>query len=178
MIQTYHQGRFEFFVAVIVIAIIALAGLGRYALMAEDARILRLEIISHHFMTGAANARVQYLVHSLTSKKDAQKPFEVAGQLFFYSDQGWPVTTVGSVGKNHQLGDKDCYHLWQSFLQNPPAISLGKKVNASHEFHVFAHANSCQFGYSDGTTYFDYYPLDGRLIFASEHNKSFSINDL
>lgn len=84
MIQTYHQGRFKFFVAVIVIAIIALAGLGRYALMAEDARVLRLEIISHHFMTGAANARIQYLVNGLTNKKNEQEPFELAGQLLFF----------------------------------------------------------------------------------------------
>lgn len=178
MIQTYHQGRFKFFVAVIVIAIIALAGLGRYALMAEDARVLRLEIISHHFMTGAANARIQYLVNGLTNKTNEQEPFDVAGQLLFFSEQGWPVSTLGPVGKNHQPGDKDCYHLWQLFLQNPPSITVGQIVTAGDEFRVFAHANSCRFGYGDGTTYFDYYPLDGRLIFVSEHNKSFSINDL
>jgi hypothetical protein len=89
LIQTYHHGRFELFVSLIVIAIVALAALSRYALMAEDARILRLQIISSHFMTGAANLRAQFLVSNTVNKTSNQKMLGVSGQEFYFSDQGW-----------------------------------------------------------------------------------------
>jgi hypothetical protein len=165
LIQTYHHGRFEFFVAVIVIAIIALAALGRYALMAEDARILRLEIISHHFMTGAANARVQYLVTNITDKKGEQESLKLAGQSLYFSAQGWPVSVAEPVTDDYQVTDEDCYQLWQLLLQNPAPITKGATEKSHSEYRVFAHANSCRYEFTDVTAYFDYYPLDGRLIF-------------
>lgn len=170
MIQTYHHGRFEFFVAVIVIAIVALAALGRYSLMAEDARILRLEIISHHFMTGAANARIQYLVNNIANKKSEQEPLDLAGRLFYFSAQGWPISIAGPVAENYLPTDEDCHQLWQLLLQNPAPVSVGAIVTGRSEYRVFARANSCRYGFVDGTTYFDYYPLDGRLTFAPGAN--------
>lgn len=166
MIQTYHHGRFEFFVAVIVIAIIALAALGRYSLMAEDARILRLEIISHHFMTGAANARIQYLVTNIADKKGEQEPLDFAGQSLYFSAQGWPVSVSGAVVDDYQITDEDCYQLWQLLLQNPAPISKGTTAKSRREYRAFAQANSCRYEFSDGTAYFDYYPVDGKLTFT------------
>ncbi|MDR7090142.1 hypothetical protein [Cellvibrio fibrivorans] len=165
MIQTYHHGRFEFFVAVIVIAIIALAALGRYSLMAEDARVLRLEIISNHFMTGAANARIQYLVTNIVDKKSEQEPLARSGQPLHFSEQGWPVSVTGPVADDYQVTDEDCYQLWQQLLQNPAPIAKGEAVKSRWDYRVFANANSCRYEFTDGSAYFDYYPFDGRLMF-------------
>lgn len=176
MIQTYHHGRFEFFVAVIVIAIIALAALGRYALMAEDARILRLEIISHHFMTGAANARIQYLIANIADKKGEQESLNLAGQPLYFSEQGWPVSVAEPVGDDYQVTDEDCYQLWQLLLQNPAPINKGAGMTSGEEYRLFARANSCRYEFIDGTAYFDYYPLDGRLIFIPGRHESSGIN--
>lgn len=166
MIQTYHHGRFEFFVAMIVIAIVAIAALGRYSLMAGDARILRLEIISHHFMTGATNSRIQFLLANIADKKDAQQQLAVADQVLYFSAQGWPTSVSGPVGENYQPTDDDCYQLWLLLLQNPAPISKGEMVDSDREYRVFAQANSCRYEFTDGTAYFDYFPLDGRLIFS------------
>ncbi|WP_331350858.1 hypothetical protein [Cellvibrio sp. UBA7671] len=165
MIQSYQHGRFEFFVAVIVIAIIALAALGRYTLIAEDARILRLEIISHHFMTGAANARIQYLVTNIVDKRSEQEPLAHSGQSLYFSEQGWPVSVAGPVTEDYQVTDEDCYQLWQQLLQNPAPIAKGEAVKSRWDYRVFANANNCRYEFTDGSAYFDYYPLDGRLMF-------------
>lgn len=165
MIQTYHHGRYEFFVAVIVIAIIALAGLSRYSLMAEDARILRLEIISHHFMTGAANARIQYLVSNIVNKKSEQEPLDIAGKSLYFSPQGWPASVAGLVASDYQPNDEDCYQLWQLLLQNPAPLTKGA-AKSRREYRVISQANSCRYEFTDGTAHFDYYPLDGKLAFT------------
>lgn len=167
MIQTYHHGRFEFFVAVIVIAIIALAAFGRYSFMAKDARVLRLEIISHHFMTGAANTRVEFLVSNIKSQ---QQSLDFAGQSLYFSTQGWPVSVAAPVHDKYQTTDEDCYQLWQLLLQNPAPITKGERVKSRREYRVFAQAYSCRYAFIDGVAYFDYYPLDGKLIFTSGIN--------
>lgn len=170
MIQTYHHGRFEFFVAVIVIAIIAFAAFGRYSLMAKDARILRLEIISHHFMTGAANTRIQFLVTTIADKKGEQEQFDFAGQTLYFSAHGWPVSVAGPVTDDYQSTDEDCYQLWMLLLQNPAPITKGATSKSRREYRVFAQPNSCRYTFSDGTAHFDYYPLEGRLIFTPHIN--------
>lgn len=170
MIQTYHHGRFEFFVAVIVIAIVSLAALGRYSLMAEDARILRLEIISHHFITGAANMRVQFLVANVSGAADRQKPFQVSGKQIYFSQQGWPVSSETLVADNYQPTDEDCYQLWQLLLQNPAPIAKGATVISRKEYRTFAQTNYCRYQFNKGAAYFDYVPLDGSVSFISGAN--------
>lgn len=176
MIQAYHNGRFEFFVAMIVISIIALAAFGRYSLMADDARILRLEIISHHFMTGAANVRVQYLLESIVDKKRKQESLELAGRSLYFSSQGWPASVSGSIAADYQPTDEDCYQLWQLLLQNPAPITKGADIESRNEYRVLAQANNCRYEFTDGTAYFDYYPADGKLIFNPVANQGFNNN--
>lgn len=176
MIQAYHHGRFEFFVVVIVISIIALAALGRYSLMANDARILRLEIISHHFMTGAANARAQYLVEKIVNKRTEQEPLELADKRLYFSPQGWPVSMVGPVAAGYQPNDEDCYQLWQLLLQNPAPITKGIDLESSNEYRAFAQPHNCRYEFSDRTAYFDYFPTDGKLIFTPGTNQGVNNN--
>jgi hypothetical protein len=152
----------------IVIAIISLAGLSRYYLMAEDARILRLKIISQHFMTGAASLRVQFLVSNTADKANTQNQLDIAGQQFFFSEQGWPVSTVGPVVNDYQPTDEECYQLWMHFLQNPAPISKGAGKKSRREYRVFSQANYCHYEFTKGPAYFDYAPLDGRLIFIPD----------
>lgn len=165
MIQVYHHGRFELFVVIIVIAIIALAALSRYSLMADDARILRLQIISHHFITGAANARAQFLVTNIGTNRGEQEVFDLEGKSIYFSAQGWPVSTKGPVGNNYQPTDEDCYQLWMLLLQNPAPITKGVEAKNRDEYRAFAQANNCRYEFTDNTAYFDYYPLNGKLVF-------------
>jgi hypothetical protein len=166
LIQTYHHGRFEFFVVMIVIVIIAMTAFGRYSLMAEEARILRLQTLSHHFMTGAANIRIQYLLAKITNKEDGRQQLDIGGKTFHFSAQGWPVSASGPVGDNYQPTDEDCYQLWQFALQNPAPITKGEFAESDGDYRVFAAANNCRYEFTNGAAYFDYLPLDGRLLFA------------
>ena len=167
MIQTYHHGRFEFFVASAVIAIIAFAALSRYSLMADDAKILRMELISHQFMTGAANIRVKFLVANTGAERSNKTPFDIAGKRFYFSEQGWPLSVKAVVDDNYRPTDDDCHQLWQLLLQNPAPIAKGKA--ASHrEYRVFAQAGYCRYQMTKGGAYFDYVPLDGSLSFIPD----------
>lgn len=167
MNQSYHYGRFEFFVVATVIAIIAIAAISRYSFMAEGARILRLEIISHHFMTGAANMRVQFFLVNATNGVNV-KSLEINDQTLFFSPQGWPVSLKDSISSHYQPTDEDCYQLWQLLLQNPAPIIKGSTIEARKEFRAFSQPNSCRYQFSDGSSYFDYYPLDGGLVFTHQ----------
>lgn len=171
MIQTYHHGRFEFFVAVIVIAIIALAAFGRYSLMAKDTRILRLEVISHHFMTGAANTRIQFLLEAISNRNALfDRHLTIAGKKLYFSPQGWPASVAGVVADNFQLTDEDCYQLWALVLQNPAPIAKGAEASPRGEYRSLAQQDSCRYQYEEGGAYFDYYPATGRLVFVADAN--------
>lgn len=169
MIQSYHYGRFEFFVCLIVISIIALAGLGRYSFMAADARILRLEVLSHHFMTGAANTRIQFLMEKVANHDKPQKQYLlVANKALYFSEQGWPVSVQGVVAEDYRPTDEDCYQLWQMLLQNPAPIAKGYAAPAKGEYRVVALRSSCRYQFEEGDAYFDYFPMDGRLVFSPQ----------
>lgn len=166
MAQTYYHGRFEFFVVTAVIAIVALMAAGRYSVMAEEARILGLQTISHHFMTGASNLRIQFLLAGSANKSNEERQLTIEGSLMYFSSQGWPASVSGPVDVNYRPTDEDCYQFWQQTLQNAAPITLGEFQEGKEEYRVFSGANNCRYEFMDGTAYFDYLPLDGRVIFV------------
>ncbi len=168
MNQSYSKGKFEYFVVATIVALVTLIALDRYTLIAKDARILRLEIISHHFMIAAANMRIEFLTSRITSPSlSAQKALSIDGKLIFVSDQGWPVSTVAPVTDNFQPSDADCYQLWQLLLQNPAPISTGQYSVNKYKYRTFAYLNHCRYELANGDALFDYFPLSGRLLFSA-----------
>lgn len=182
MIQGYSQGRFEWFVVATVIAIIALAVLSRYLLIADDVRVLRFEMLSHRFMTSAANARVEYLVASLKQPNvAARKNIVIAGRRVFFSSQGWPVSVAGPIEGDYQPDDADCFQLWNLLLQNPAPVVQGNGAGeqtegdketffSGQEYQVIAKDFACRYLLVSGKAFFDYYPLEGRLLFVRNNN--------
>ena len=158
-IQRYSRGRFEFFVVATVIALIALVALDRYTLMAKDTQVLRLQIISQHFMTGAANLRVEFLVTQVAKSSTLiHKGLLVEGKFIYMSDQGWPGSFSTPVTDNFQPTEKDCYQLWKILLQNPPPIAFGQRESTQPK--------GCRYTMVKGEAYFDYFPLTGRVLFS------------
>lgn len=168
MIQSYHHERFEFFVSIVVIAIIALAALSHYLFMAEDSRILRMEILSRHFMTGAANARVQYLLETAANEELLEKHYLTPdGKAFHFSSQGWPISVSSMATDKYQPSEEDCYQLWMLLLQNPAPIAKGIQAKPTGEYRVLAQGDKCRYQYEDADAYFDYFPETGRLNFVA-----------
>ncbi len=164
--NSYHNGRFEWFVVATVIAIVSAAALGRYLLMAEDTRTLRLEIISHRLVTAAANARAEFLVRGSSAHQDrAQQAVLIAGQRVYFSPQGWPVTVTAPISEGFRLSDADCIALWNLLLQNPPKLNTSSQRAGRAEYAVSAGNSVCRFQMRKGGAFFDYYPLEGRVIF-------------
>ncbi len=165
--NTYHNGRFEWFVVAIVIAIIAIVALSRYWFMAEDARILRMEILAHRFVTASANARIEFLVSGLAAKGDpAQRYITIANRVVYFSAQAWPVAVSGPVVEGFSLTEEDCAQLWELLLQNPAALSRSTQLNESAEYQVYAGDLVCRFELVNSNAFFDYYPMDGRMLFS------------
>lgn len=164
MKQGYHGGRFEWFVVAIVIALISLTALKRYALMADDARILRMEILAHRLMTGAANARAEFIVNRLINKQDAaQRKMQIADRPVYFSAAGWPVAVTGPVAEDYQLTEEDCAQLWRLLLQNPVAIGRNAAPDPDAEYQLSSGDSVCRFELATGNAFFDYYPLEGRM---------------
>jgi hypothetical protein len=167
-IQRYSRGRFEFFVVATVIALIALVALDRYTLMAKDTQVLRLQIISQHFMTAAANLRVEFLVaHVAKSSTLINKGLLVDGKFIYMSDQGWPGSFSTPVTDNFQPTENDCYQLWKILLQNPPPIAFGQRASKFHKYRVATQPKGCRYTMIKGEAYFDYFPLTGRVLFSA-----------
>lgn len=163
--NTYHNGRFEWFVVIIVIAILSSVALARYLFIAEDARILRLEILSHRLVTAANNMRAGFLVQGDFSQQNpALRMMLIEGQPVYFSAEGWPAAVTAPVTEDFRLADADCIALWNLLLQNPP--TLGSSSSASRaEYSVVAGDSVCRFQLRESEAFFDYYPLEGRIIF-------------
>lgn len=178
MRQSYSRGRFELFIVATVIALIALVALDRYTLIAKKTRILRLEIISHHFMIAAANFRSEILIsEALKLPADLNKGFvkkglSIDGKLLYASPQGWPAS-LSAVSEDFHPTDEDCYQLWQLLLQNPPNITFGEFTADTRQYHAFARADACRYLSVSDKAYFDYFPLSGRLLFSAINDESF-----
>lgn len=167
MVQGYRRSRFEIFVVASVIGFIALVAIDRYSLMIRDSRVLRLEIISHHFMTAAVNMRVQFLVSQLNAPLPQMgHGVLIDRQFIYFSEQGWPLSVSPVMDSTFQPSDEDCYLLWNIFLQNPAAITRGEFTKITQDYRTFARQDSCRYSLEKGKAYFDYYLLSGRLIFS------------
>lgn len=170
MIQGYSRGRFEYFVVATVIALIALIALDRYTLMISEARILRLEIISHHFMTAAANVRTEYLVSRIQGAEHfIPGGIPVGDKIIHVTEQGWPASVM-PLADDFKPSDGDCYQLWQLLLLNPAPVSVGQQVSGTNKYLAFAQADHCRYMMADGEAYFDYFPVSGRLLFSAINN--------
>lgn len=172
MSQSY-RGRFEFFVVATVIAIVALVALDRYNLMAKDARILRLEIISHHFIASAAHCRVQHIMSKHSVDKEALAVEKVGApdsSTIHFSPQGWPASLKNPVTAEFEPTDSDCVDLWRAMLQNPAPIAEGEFVNTSRKYRAFAYQDSCRYALADGAAQFAYFPASGKLLFSAIKN--------
>lgn len=166
--NTYHNGRFEWFVVAIVIAILTLVALSRYWFMAEDARILRMQILAHRFVTAAANARIEFLVSDSVSKGDpAQRYLTIANRAVYFSAQAWPVAVSGPVIDGFSLQEEDCAQLWVLLMQNPAALSRTSQPDNNAEYQLYTGDLVCRFELVNGTAFFDYYPIDGRMLFVA-----------
>lgn len=165
--MSQSRRRFEYFIVATVIAIVALVALDRYTLTAKKTRILRLEIISHHFLTAAANFRSEFLISKVLNKPtDVNKGLLINGKLLYASPQGWPASLAAAVSNEFRPVDEDCYQLWQLLLLNPASITSGEFSVNVHEYRAFARGDACRYLLVGDAAYFDYFPLSGQLSFS------------
>ena len=172
MIKYSGLGRFEFFVVSVVISIIVLVAMGRYMTLAQEARTLSFELMSHHFMTAAVNAKTQWLLTVVNQGKVQANNFSITTEVgsLYFTEKGWPLSEnperAGAVEPNLA----DCYRLWVFLLQPPEAISIqGEASYASQKYHVSLVPNGCRYFLATDENkqfYFDYLPKDGRVLLS------------
>lgn len=166
LLQGYRR-KLEFFLVAIIVAVLFATAFERYAELAKEAKILRLRVISEHFLTAAINLRIESLLSKIPSlETTAQKGVMVDGKVLYVSDQGWPLST-SPLSHNYRPTDTDCYELWQILLQNPASITLGEFTQASADYRVFARGDVCRYAMTNDAYFFDYIPVTGKLLFSS-----------
>lgn len=146
-----------------IVAIVAFIAFERYALLAKDARVLRLRVISEHFMTAAVNLRIEYLLSNAVGTRSPVRGLMVDGKLVYLSEQGWPASTITPVSASFHPDDSECFELWRILLQNPSPIALGQYGNAEEDYKTFALGTGCRYSLKDGEFYFDYFPNTGKI---------------
>lgn len=156
----------------IVIGGIATVALDRYLLLAEQTRNIRFEMLASHFATGAANARANWIIRRHTQDApplSSNQQMELGDQVFYFSSQGWPLSTFPIHEKSFNPRKIDCYHLWMALLQNPPPIAQDPQKKGKKEYYLTTEKGACRYYWNkEGTQdyYFEYHPLHGlvRLV--------------
>jgi MSHA pilin protein MshB len=160
--------KFEFYIVVSVIGIVALVAVQRYLHLADEVRRLNFETLAKHFTTAVYNYRARWIMaqqYAYTSQ------LNLDGLVLNFSAQGWPLgvlTSSSSLPPLVEVSINSCLSLWNNFLQNPPAISYaGGDPYGSHRYHLsLSSERSCQFELitkDPRAMYFEYAPLSGAV---------------
>lgn len=166
--MTRRQFRmFEFFLVAAVIGVIALMGISRYLDLGRETRRIGFELLSHHFTTAVANARVHWLIQGVQG--GSREFLEGDGAHLYMSPAGWPASTENKITSVPQdLTPDDCLDLWFELLQNPMQASLeGKEPRGERRYHIsLLERGICRYELVTreyNSHYFDYSPADGRV---------------
>lgn len=164
--------KLEFFLVAIIFSTLVFIAAGRYSELAKETQILRLKVISEHFITSAVYLRIEYLVSKTSATQTTdERGVMVEGKLIYVSEGGWPASSRSPVRENFHPADADCYELWQVLLQNPASIAIGKFASTREEYRAYANGESCRYTIANGTFYFDYFPLTGERTYGPVVNK-------
>jgi len=154
---------FEFYFVVSVIGLILIVGIQRYFKLAEDTRRLSFEILAKNFSAAVYNHHSHWIMAQQSPDKNYQ--IVVDDSVIQFSLQGWPlaVDVDQSGGENVSLAG--CVSLWNTFLQNPPAISSSdEKPSNSRPYHVKLTADKkCRYELMATGFYFEYSPFSGQV---------------
>jgi type II secretory pathway pseudopilin PulG len=173
VIKSYGLGRFEFLVVTTVMSIILSVAIARYMALTQEARILSFELMSHHFMTAAVNARTQWLLQVIGGDKSSSQVIGLTtgvGSLYFTA-QGWPLSESQDRAVAGEPNLDDCHRLWVLLLQPSEPISMqGSAAFASQKYHLSLIPNGCRYflaADSEAHYYFDYLPQAGRVVVSA-----------
>ena len=153
---------FEFYFVVSVIGLVLIVGIQRYYRLAEDTQRLSFEILANNFSAAIYNHRARWLMAQQSSENTDQ--LKIENTLVQFSAEGWPIAVDARASKKINLSN--CLSLWNSLLQNPPAISFaGGEPYGSYKYHLNLTAdNKCRFELvKPKGFYFEYSPVSGQV---------------
>lgn len=161
---------FEFYLAVIIIGVIVLVGIQRYFRLAEQTQRLSFEIVAQHFSASVYSLHAQWI---LARQKQAQADLVLVDSVAIeFTPEGWPLAAAAEISTDQLVSVRGCLALWQTLLQNPPAISFeGGDAYGSRAYHLSLTPDAkCHFEFiSDHPNdyYFDYSPQTGQVAMHS-----------
>lgn len=160
---------FEFYFVMSVIGLIVLVGLQRYLQLAEETKGLKVEILSHYFSASVYNHHARWL---MAQQQENKLLMTIDGVDIQFSKGGWPLAVVTNKPLVNGPTVSGCLSLWNSFLQNPPAVSYeGGDAYGTRAYHLsLSPEANCRFEFitkHPNEFYFDYDPASGKVIFHS-----------
>ena len=156
--------RFEFYVVISVISLIALFGIQRYSKLAGEAQRLGVEALAQNFSAAVYNYRSRWIIE----QQRGSNLLKVGDILVQFSAQGWPMAVLANESPYMSVTISSCLSMWKTFLQNPPALSYeGGDTYGTHVYHlVISSKNVCRFEWAGNPSknfYFEYSPISGEV---------------
>jgi hypothetical protein len=156
--------RFEFYVVLSVVSVVALFGIQRYSDIAKEAQRFGFEALAQNFSATVYNYRSRWILDQQRDKN----VLEVDGSLVQFSMQGWPLAVLSNENVYAGVTLSSCASLWKTFLQNPPTLSYkGSQASGTATYHLVINSeNLCRFERTVSESpgfYFEYSPVSGEV---------------
>ena len=168
---------FELIVVIVIIALIAAAGLKYYMDIRDEAVRTGLVTQARNFAAVIQGARAQWLSGDHPDIAPTQPGMKLAvnldGNRVFVNERGWPAnTSIELDSSSNSQTAAECYELWFALMNNPQAATVqgapgvgGKK--GQQRYHISAIEGVCRFEIVSrpyAGSYFDYHLKTGKVL--------------
>lgn len=158
---------FEIVLVVVIISILAAAGLKYYTDINDAARKTGFESQARSFAAAIHAGRADWMLQQYSGRIPTQPGTKLSvnldGERIFVNEKGWPANTSPELDSSIETQTAaECYELWFGLMSHPiPASVEGIEPPTSNSarYHVSRHGNACRYQLRsalDEVYFFDY----------------------
>lgn len=167
---------FELILVIVIIGILAAAGLAYYIQVREEAVRTEVQTQARNFAGAIQGARAAWLIGEhpdiIPTEPGSKLTVNLDGTLIYVNEMGWPANSSAELDSSSDSQTAaECYELWVGLMQNPqPATAEG--LTGSHgskgqqRYHIAVIDGACRYEFIGGAEiyYFDYDLKTGTVL--------------
>jgi prepilin-type N-terminal cleavage/methylation domain-containing protein len=166
---------FEIVLVVVIISILAAAGLKHYIDISDAARKTGFQSQARSFAAAIQSARAAWMLKKHNGRVPTQPGIKLSvdldGERIFVNENGWPANTSPELDSSIETQTAaECYELWFGLMSHPiPATVEGIDSPQSDNirYHVSRSVNACRYELQttlDDVYLFDYDLETGKVV--------------